>query len=78
MVTVMVMFVVMVFLVRSGHHTDDKSHGPQYLRLKSPHVAGASQGEGLQGNQEAGVQGDHQAGVPGCEQEGRHLQTFCL
>ena len=39
---------------------------------------GASQGERLQGDQEAGVQGDHQAGVPGCKQKGRHLQTFCL
>lgn len=32
------------------------------------HAAGASQGERVQGDEEAGVQGDHQAGVQDCSQ----------
>ena len=48
-----------VVVVRlQGGHDHHQHHDHDY--------AGASQGERLQGDQEAGVQGDHQAGVPDC------------
>ena len=42
-----------------GEGDDDHHH-------HHDHAAGASQGERVQGDEEAGVQGDHQAGVRDC------------
>ena len=54
--------------VRRCEGEGDGDHHHHHQHHHHDHAAGASQGERVQGDEEAGVQGDHQAGVRDCSQ----------